>query len=821
MTLFNFQHLKRLALSVMLLGCLALSAEAQPYIDFTDWDAKTQISIDGPWQVIRGKLVQPADYTDQYTGEVATFPDRWHQQKNNIAKKNGWPVGFGSASYRTQFKLPQGGRHYSVIVQTPYTASEVWINGQLMASNGKVTETPIGSQAFYMERHIALPNTPTIEIVLLVSNFEHHAGGILRPPLLDLTHQIDRDTRLHDLSYLFIFGALTALLIFHTAYFLKGYKRGRDWSHFWYCVLVAVVIVRLATLNTILFKIFPDFPEFSDKFLVYVTLYSSSAVYMTFLASIFPHEFPPAVRKFVYFGSIPFLGSVLFLPVHIYTQLQDYFIVFALVVLIYNQGAIIQAWRKKREGSGAVVLFTAFFFVTVFNDALHYMHAFNLRPFSFLDLMPFGFLLLSIGHAIALSAQSRALHEHSWGLAENLKLLNKSLDMKVQQRTKEAMDAKRIAEKSATEKTNFISAASHDLRQPVHALSIFNETLKLASRSDKKLTTIAEKQSILIRSLTEMLETMLDASRLEAKTLSVNMSAVPLEKIFTELLNMMQPIAAQENVELCIIPSTKSVWADEKHLRRILSNLVTNAIKASSSNQKNNGKVVVGCRCNGKDIDLIVADNGCGIPSEDMDRIFDRYAQAGTIRNPHQTGMGLGLAIVKELCSLMGINIDLKSNVNQGTLFRLSTKMPSVPVPMENHDTGIDTKQKMALKRLVVLIVDDSKAAREALTELFRRWGHAARGVSSKDEALTTLDDLGKPDLLVVDYRLDAVTTGLDVIQSIQQRYRDIPAIIITGATAAADLQALAASPFKVFHKPIDPSAFEAYLNEQFHSHPD
>jgi len=783
-----------------------VQAEVAPPIsvDTQYWDGKSQHLLSGPWQVIRGKVVRPADFGKYYAGESTNFPDRWHDNAENAFDKT-WPSGFGSASYRLRLQMPTKMGTLAIKLQTPYSAHEIWINGKKIISNGSVSETPNAFRAFYLERIVPLPQQTEVEIVLIVSNFEHFAGGILRPLILAPLQQLEQAAKTYDLSYLFVLGALSALLVFQLAYFTRSLSGEAEWSHLWYCILLVVLILRLATLTTMPHKLFPSMPQFSTKTLEYLTLFSSTAVYMKFLASMFPKEFPSLVQRLVYAASIPFVASVVFLPVSLFTQLQDAFIFFALAFLLFSQGAIFLAWHRKREGAGAVLLFTALFLVTAVNDSLLYLHSVNVRPSSFPDLMPFGFLLLSVGYAIALSSQSRAVYDHAQKLANQLLQLNKTLDERVISRTEEATTAKLIAEKSAQEKTNFISAASHDLRQPVHALGLFNQTLEHSVQDNPALSAIATKQQSLITSLTEMLETMLEASRLEAKTLDTTITKVPLAPLLKALRDTLQLTATQNDVKLSIISSNQTILADPKHLKRVITNLATNAIKASSG-----GKVLLGARNHGDQITIEVLDNGTGINPEDQNRIFDRFFQLEQKTSSGPAGLGLGLSIVADLCDLMGMKIDLQSTLGKGTKFRVTADKADKTHAEATHKTPPPTADK---QRLILLVVDDDAQSLEAMVTMFRQWGHAARGVKSYAEAIDTLDDLGQPDLLITDYRLSPDTTGIDLYREISEKYPDLPAVLVTGATAATDLQVLSQSKLPVFHKPLKPADMNAFLS--------
>ncbi len=791
-------------------GAASVSAQntAAGTLDLRDWDADSAVPVVGPWQVIRGRLVDPAGFDAAYRGETISFPDRWHDRAENSTDPD-WPVGFGAASYRLKLLLPVGGPRQALKLQTPYSSYKIWVNGREVAGNGHPTETPDGFQAFYLERIIPLPAQEEVEIVMTVSNFEHFAGGILRPPIFAAQDRLEQGAKAYDLSYLFVLGAICALLAFQLAYFIRSLSSDAEWSHFWYCILLAVLIVRLTTLTTMPFKLFPAFPHFSTKTLEYLTLFSSTAVYFTFLASMFPKEFPRLVRRLVYAVSLPFVASVVLLPVSFFTQLQDAFIFFALATLLYSQGAILVAWRRKRDGAGAILLFTTLFLFTAVNDSLLYLHSVDVRPSSFPDLMPFGFLFLSVGYAIALGAQSRAVYDRARQLAGDLRQLNKTLDDRVITRTKEANAAKLVAEKSAVEKTNFISAASHDLRQPVHALNLFNQSFQHKAAQDPALSAIAAKQQKLIGSLSEMLETMLDASQLEANTLVADMQKVPLAAFFETMGTTLQLTAAQHDVTLKIVPSGLFVWADPKHLRRVTINLLTNAIKASPG-----GHVLLGARPRGDTVVLEVWDNGKGIGADDQKLIFDRYVQLSQKKSSGPAGLGLGLSIVADLCKLMDMPIALSSLPGKGTRFQITMQKFTCegPVGMASEKARpVDARPR----RLVILVVDDDRESLEAMVEMFRQWGHAARGVNSYEAALATLEDLGTPDLLITDYRLGPNKTGLDLYVGISSQYPKLKALVVTGATAPEDLRALASSGLDVLHKPLDPVKMRQYLYQR------
>lgn len=490
-------------------------------------------------------------------------------------------------------------------------------------------------------------------------------------------------------------------------------------------------------------------------------------------------------------------------------MLLPYSLILTFFWAIYQLVLATRAWKNGRPGAKAIALSTYVYFITVICDSL--FHLILVAPFFWwdLELMPFGFIVVSIGYSLALGKKSTSTYRQSVELASKLSDLNETLEERVLRRTQEAHEARLDAEKSAEEKTNFLAAASHDLRQPINALSIFNQTLREKTRNSSSLSKIAGQQQSIIGSMMKMLETMLDASRLEANIQTASMRPVALQPLFDVLNETLSPIAQQNNVRLSVMPTSLAVIADEKHLHRILSNLAINAINASLG-----GKVVIGARPNGPDINIIVADDGHGIAPTDQQRIFERFVRIGS-GNQEASGFGLGLSIVTDLCALMDMQVDLKSEPNKGTVFRLSAKRTELPSVYETK-LAAPTNIKPSRKRLAILVVDDNQEILVAMEQLLRGWGHAARGMSSLNAMVETLEDFGRPDVIFTDYRITNDVTGFDVIAALHEKFVGVPAAIITGATAPHELRILQQSEWPIFHKPLNPADIQNYLNSNF-----
>jgi len=758
------------------------------------------LPLTGPWQIIRGKIARPGDFSRLYTGDVTALPDAWHR-RDETDQSSSAPLGFGVASYRLKLKLPEHARSLAVNLQHPYSAHEFWINGELAGSNGRITETPEGFEAFYLQRIFALPETDEVELVLIVANFEHFAGGVLRPLLIGDEADMQSRVRTFYFSYVFVFGALLALLVFQLAYFIRSLGGPPEWAHFWYCALSVVLLVRLFTVQAIPYFLDPDLPQTSTKLIEYQTLYLAPLTYIAFMAAMFPREFPKLVRWPVYGLSLAMTALATVAPVHVYTSFQDFWIFVMLVVIVYAQGALILAWIRKQHGAAAVVICTVLFFFTLLNDSAAYLHTFDLKPWALPDLTPFGIAILSAGFAIALGSRTRAVYDQARKLSSELEALTGSLEQQVADRTSDLEHARAEAEKTAREKSNFLATASHDLRQPIHALSVFNQSLLYQVEHEAGLKDIADKQAQLVRSLSGMLETMLDISRLEAGTVEPSVAAVSLNDLFREVQYAVEAQALRRGVALKFVDPSLSVRADRRLLRRILVNLLVNAVNAAPD-----GKIVVGARRRGDQVRLCVVDNGRGIPENEQERIFEQFVQLRQEGTASPSGLGLGLSIVADLCRLMEFQIDLESQPGRGTAFTVTAPAAvGGPTAETEEEDAAAVRDEPEVQRLVILVVDDEPAVLDAMVALLRDWGHAAMGAASALETIRELDELGKPDLILCDYQLDGGATGFELIAQVRRYFHtDIPAAIITGATRPDDLRVLFRSGFPVLHKPLE-----------------
>lgn len=350
------------------------------------------------------------------------------------------------------------------------------------------------------------------------------------------------------------------------------------------------------------------------------------------------------------------------------------------------------------------------------------------------------------------------------------------------------------------EKSRFLAIASHDLRQPVHALGLFAATL------EKRLLGTGEESLVrnVVRSidgLDRSFNAMLDISRLDAGTIEPNFQHFPLRDLFRRLHMHFAGQAELAGLSLRFSPGGKSVTSDPQLLERILGNLIQNAIKYTER-----GGIVVVARTTATHFNVEVWDTGVGIRAADLPRIFDEFYQVGRGDRLRGQGLGMGLAIVKRLARLLGHSLTVVSQPGRGTMFRLGIAQGGLP-EIQDAVAAADTLPMPALQPRTVLIVDDEEAIREGLGMLLEEWGYqavAAGSVAQAERLVHMLD--APPDLILSDLHLGEGPDGIAAIQAVRHACAcEVPAVLITGDTSHEEIRRATDSGHPVLFKPVQP----------------
>jgi signal transduction histidine kinase/CheY-like chemotaxis protein len=379
------------------------------------------------------------------------------------------------------------------------------------------------------------------------------------------------------------------------------------------------------------------------------------------------------------------------------------------------------------------------------------------------------------------------------------------LRIKTEQLATDLKGQKEIAERASAAKTTFLAAASHDLRQPVHALGLFIGALRRVAMplEGQRLIEQIEESAVAMDGLFSAL---LDISQLDAGTVEVQRQSFPIGTLLERICRDHETEATAKGLSLVWARSTAVVNCDPVLLERILRNLVSNAVRYTD-----HGRVLVGCRRNGATISIQVLDTGPGIPPDQRDRIFQEYYQLGNPERDRTKGLGLGLAIVRRLVDLLGCEMTLRSRAGHGSCFEVSVPIATGEI-LASKDAPEATSG--ALAHGFIVVIDDELAIRNAMSALLAGWGHETIVVGSGDEAIRQLSSCEqRPDLIICDYRLRDGENGIGVIERLRSAYNEaIPAMLITGDTAPDRLAEAKASSLLLLHKPVSNGKLRAAI---------
>ncbi len=400
-----------------------------------------------------------------------------------------------------------------------------------------------------------------------------------------------------------------------------------------------------------------------------------------------------------------------------------------------------------------------------------------------------------LGQAVNSSRSARS--------AIQLRFENTELVEQLKLETGIAAAAQREAEQANTAKSKFLAAASHDLRQPIHAQGLFLEVLSRTDQTKHQQELLASARAASEAS-GEMLNALLDFSRIEAGVIVPQPQPFRLQPLLRKIERELAPQADAKDIVFRTRDTELVVQTDPVLLELILRNLVSNAIRYTER-----GGILLGCRKRGNLALLEVWDTGIGIAPEHQNEVFREFHQLGNPERDRRKGLGLGLAIADGMARALQHELSLASKLQRGSVFRLALPVAAAPV---SQDVVLQTKTRLLNARL--LVIDDDAIVREGMLQLLRDWGCECDAAESIEDALA-LVQLNVPDVVISDYRLREQRTGVEAIEAIRaQLGTSIPALLITGDTAPNRLREAQASGIPLLHKPVSPSKLYRRLVE-------
>ncbi|KEA62929.1 Two-component hybrid sensor and regulator [Marinobacterium lacunae] len=360
-------------------------------------------------------------------------------------------------------------------------------------------------------------------------------------------------------------------------------------------------------------------------------------------------------------------------------------------------------------------------------------------------------------------------------------------------------EQKERADKANKDKSRFLASASHDLRQPLHAVNLLAEVLGSKVREPEQKQDLNNIKHGL-NSLNDLLDVLLDISRLDAEAVKADKVCFDIDELLTRLEQLFAVEARRTGVMLSVSHEKHIVDTDPILLERVITNLLVNAFRYTKE-----GEVRVFFTTRKGEVDLHIVDTGIGIDREHLEQIFEEFFQVGNKERNRQKGLGLGLAIVRRILSLLDHRLQIRSEPGVGTelVITLPLGQSEPALSQEKPNPLTQTMSHNRLSGVRVLLVDNEVDIVRAMNSLLSGWGCECQIETSTESALQALETGYRPDLLLVDYRMPGHYNGCIFVDRARSVIGDIPALIITGETSEEVMSEIATSGLVCLHKPL------------------
>ncbi len=407
-----------------------------------------------------------------------------------------------------------------------------------------------------------------------------------------------------------------------------------------------------------------------------------------------------------------------------------------------------------------------------------------------------------------------AVEQRTTELLHVNELLRKEIDRR-EDIEKQLKHAKEDAEKANKNKTQFLVAVSHDLNQPLTAAHLMAgsilEELESRAPNSESLLLYAKRVSTSLETMENLLNSLVDISKLEAGVVETNVTDFPITNILKQLDTEYSLQAKKCGITFRYIPSSAIVRSDLELLGRVLRNFISNSLRYTSK-----GKILLGCRRQKDFLKIEVWDTGTGIPKNELKNIFKEFRQLPNASKSSEKGLGLGLAIVERIARILNIKVTVRSVAKKGSVF-------SVEVPYGNPSLALENKMSNQIFRAnenfynkQVFLVEDNKPSLEALKTTLEGWGCEIIATTSFKEAKVKIKKMKQlePDLIIADYHLDEKTNGIEVLKYLKNNHRiTCPGLIVTSDQSTKIRRLIEGDGYHFMYKPIKPAKLRAFLN--------
>lgn len=782
-------------------GCLPATREhgqrplaESGLLELANWDfiRDGPVGLDGEWEFYWDRLLEPTDFA----GAIDVDPET--RMMNLPRSWNGYQVdgnllaGSGYATFHLQIHYPHHNAPLALKIPIMCTAYKLWANGKLVAENGRVGRHRREMVPQYRPQVVSLDHdTDELDLVIQVSNYHHHRGGIWESIRLGTEAQLRRQRDQRLVFQLFLVGGFLALGLHYLGLFVV--RRQEPYALYFFLASWLMVLRLFLVGEIFLIQLIPSFNWEWELKLEYFTYYLSMLVLLLLLESLFPAEVSPLLRQFTSILSISYSVITLLMPAIIYTRLLAGYQLFTLFLVAYFISVLALASKRRREGAQLMLAGGIVYCASIIYDVVFA----NYRILTIGHLAPLGFFIFLLAQHLALMKRLAAAFFRLEDLSDRLLALDKLKD-------------------------EFLAAASLELKSPLATMQGIAESMLDTSHApltDNQKDNIASIATSSKR-LSIYVDDILDFSRLKRQDLSLQLSAVSLSQEVDLVLEVCRPLTTGKDLELInLIPKNAPlVQADENRLLQILYNLIDNAIKFTSA-----GAITISADQNNGWLEVVVADTGIGIPLHHRETIFLPFQQADNSIPYRSGGTGLGLNITRSLIELHGGTIWVESEPGVGSRFHFTLPFSGKsPAPANDDeikpilpsqgstsvlaDNLVPTNEDTDARPLILAVDDDPTNLRLLANQLVVK-GYRVVTATDGLQALRYIDQAPeKFDLVILDLMMPQMS-GYEVCRQLRQRFSllDLPILILTAYSRLDDITAgFEAGANDYIVKPVD-----------------
>lgn len=646
---------------------------AQLTEDYSDvnFNAENIVYLQDDWAFYWEKLIRPENITKTEPDYYTRISKIW----NNHDSLDFRLCAFGYATYHKRVVIDQQKTPLLAFdLPATYCSYRFWVNNNLISENGVVGKSETDYEPHWKPQVVKFaPDSDTLDLVMHISNFDHHIGGIARPIEMGNVEVLSLFREKLLASEMLIAGILfLGALFFFGLYFL-----GQQEKEILYFALFCVVFIyRVVGVDPIYFlhHLFPNINFDISIRLEYFTLYLSIFLFARFVRALYPDETQDLISKFVSYSSLFYCVLVLISPIWIFTWLGQYFLFLILGFVLYAFYVYTRALINKRKGASFALLSMLALGVGVWFNILSYMNILDTFPFSFF----YGFLGFIFFQSLILS----------YRFAFSLK------------------QAKMEAEQGAKTKSEFLATMSHEIRTPLNGVlgmtSLLEDT-RLSNLQKEYLNTI----KISGENLLNVINDILDFSKVESGNLSIEEDEANVYEIIEDVLAITSSLANEKKLEIFYkieknVPH--HIWIDEGRLKQVLVNLVNNSLKFTEKGHVCIRVKVDEKRGNNYVLNFEVEDTGIGIPESKKSKLFKAFSQVDSGTSRRFGGTGLGLAICKQIVNLMNGEINVESTVGEGSKFFFTIETSAI------QKENIFSQYRLGEKKMLLSFKNENSA---------------------------------------------------------------------------------------------------------------